>query len=100
MAEHQLPKLTVRVRFPSPAPVTEARFGSLQRLHATRERTAQRLNMTVEEARQRSEKDIPLGRIGAPEELAALVAFLASRQGGYITGASIPVDGGLTKGIW
>ncbi len=70
------------------------------RLRSLMERTAQQLNISVDEARQRSEKDIPLGRIGTPEELAALVAFLASRQGGYITGASIPVDGGLMKGIW
>ncbi|GGA89648.1 SDR family oxidoreductase [Puia dinghuensis] len=43
-------------------------------------------------------KDIPLGRIGRPEELAALVAFLASPLAGYITGATIPVDGGAIKG--
>lgn len=42
----------------------------------------------------------PAGRIGRPEELAALVAFLASEQAGYITGASIPVDGGRLKGTF
>lgn len=42
-------------------------------------------------------KDIPLGRIGKPEELAALVAFLASPLASYITGATIPVDGGAIK---
>ncbi|HEY3263021.1 MAG TPA: SDR family oxidoreductase [Pseudonocardiaceae bacterium] len=36
------------------------------------------------------------GRFGAPEELAATVVFLASRAGGYITGTTLPVDGGLT----
>lgn len=70
------------------------------RLRSLRERTAQQLGITVEEALKQSEKDVPLGRLGKPEELAALVAFLASRQGGYITGTSIPVDGGLMKGIW
>jgi 3-oxoacyl-[acyl-carrier protein] reductase len=49
-----------------------------------------------EQLAQRS-KDIPLGRIGKPEELAALVAFLASPLAGYITGATIPVDGGAIK---
>ncbi len=42
-------------------------------------------------------KDIPMGRIGRPEELAALVTFLASPLAGYITGTTIPVDGGAVK---
>jgi 3-oxoacyl-[acyl-carrier protein] reductase len=70
------------------------------RQRSLRERTAQQLGITVEEAIKRVEKNIPLGRLGEPEELAALVAFLASRQAAYITGASIPVDGGIMKGIW
>lgn len=41
----------------------------------------------------------PLGRIGTPEELAALVAFLASEKASYITGTSIAVDGGFVKGL-
>jgi 3-oxoacyl-[acyl-carrier protein] reductase len=40
----------------------------------------------------------PLGRFGAPEEVAATIAFLASESAGYITGAVIPVDGGLGMG--
>lgn len=42
-------------------------------------------------------KPIPLGRVGQPEELAALVAFLASERASYITGVSIPVDGGRIR---
>jgi len=41
-----------------------------------------------------------VGRLGKPEELAALVVFLASEQAGYITGASVAVDGGLAKGLY
>jgi 3-oxoacyl-[acyl-carrier protein] reductase len=39
-------------------------------------------------------KDIPLGRLGRPEEIAGLVAYLASSLGGYVTGATLHVDGG------
>jgi 3-oxoacyl-[acyl-carrier protein] reductase len=41
----------------------------------------------------------PMKRMGKPEELAALVAFLASEQAAYITGTTIPVDGGYFKGL-
>lgn len=41
---------------------------------------------------------VPLGRMGAPEEIAAAVAFLASESAGYITGAILPVDGGAAMG--
>ncbi len=40
-----------------------------------------------------------VGRLGKPEELASLIAFLASERAGYITGAAIAVDGGQTAGI-
>lgn len=44
-------------------------------------------------------KEIPLRRLARPEEFAALVAFLASERAGYITGTSIPVDGGWIKSL-
>ena len=39
---------------------------------------------------------IPLGRVGAPEDLAGVAVFLASPAAGYITGQVIPLDGGMT----
>jgi 3-oxoacyl-[acyl-carrier protein] reductase len=42
--------------------------------------------------------DVPLGRMGDPEELANLVVFLASEKSSYITGSVFTVDGGLVKG--
>ena len=53
-----------------------------------------------EQAIQDRAKSIPLGRIGKPEELAALVTFLASEQAAYITGTTIPVDGGASRSIY
>ncbi len=41
---------------------------------------------------------IPLGRAGTPEDVAAAVAFLARPEAAYITGVTLPVDGGLTAG--
>ncbi len=41
---------------------------------------------------------VPLGRMAAPEEVAAAVRWLASEEAGYLTGAVIPVDGGLGMG--
>jgi glucose 1-dehydrogenase len=41
--------------------------------------------------------NIPLGRMGTPEDVAGLVAFLASDDGAYITGSTFVVDGGLMR---
>lgn len=47
----------------------------------------------------RWEREIPMGRLGDPREFAALVAFLCSERASYVTGTSITVDGGWTRGL-
>ncbi|MBC8412582.1 MAG: 3-oxoacyl-[acyl-carrier-protein] reductase [Nitrospira sp.] len=58
-------------------------------------------DMTVRARKRASEEileRIPAGRFGEPEDIAALIVFLASEQASYITGQSICVDGGMTIG--
>ncbi len=48
------------------------------------------------ETREAVEARVPLGRIGAPDDVAGLTLLLASRAGAYMTGTVIPLDGGIT----
>jgi 3-oxoacyl-[acyl-carrier protein] reductase len=64
------------------------------------EARAKTANMSVEEVLSSMEKDIPIGRIGKPKELADLVVFLSSERASYITGTTIQVDGGAVKGVY
>ncbi|PYV24671.1 MAG: 3-oxoacyl-ACP reductase [Acidobacteria bacterium] len=50
--------------------------------------------------RARWASQIPMGRLGTPEEFANLVVFLASERASYITGVSVAVDGGFVRGIY
>jgi 3-oxoacyl-[acyl-carrier protein] reductase len=66
--------------------------------HALQEQMAQ--GKSESEALRFITQDIPMRRIGKPEELGALVAFLASEQAGYITGTTIQIDGGLVRAVF
>ena len=50
----------------------------------------------VEEARRVRAREIPLGRLGMPEDVAELAVYLASDEASWVTGAAWPLDGGLT----
>jgi NAD(P)-dependent dehydrogenase (short-subunit alcohol dehydrogenase family) len=54
----------------------------------------------VEAARQHRLQFHPLGRLGQPDDIAAAVAFLASEDAAFITGVTLPVDGGLTTQLY
>ena len=47
-----------------------------------------------EDTVERWRRSVPLGRLGSPEEVASLIAFLATTGGAYITGTTVLIDGG------
>ena len=70
-----------------------------ERLVELAARIAKDKGVSEEEAYASWETEIPAGRLGEPSELASLIAFLTSDRASYITGTSIPVDGGWIKSL-
>lgn len=70
-----------------------------ERLDELVEVQAKNAGLSRDKILERLSAQVPLGRIGKPEEFAATVAFLASERASYMNGCSIAVDGGFTKGL-
>ena len=70
-----------------------------ERVRLTDEAVAERESVPAEQVKRRSVATIPLGRYGEPEEVADMAAFLASARAGYVTGATIRVDGGIVRHV-
>jgi len=83
-----LGKYGIRVNAVNPGNTLTERLQEALRLDA------QKQGITEAEALRRNEERVPLGRLAKPEEVAAVVLFLASEQASYVTGAIIPMDGG------
>lgn len=71
-----------------------------QRIWKVYEARAKNSPLTTEEIAEQAARNIPLGRLGNPVELANMVAFLASDKASYITGQTICVDGGITNTLF
>ena len=71
----------VTVNLVAPGPITTAMIDALS-----------------DDRRAEMQSQVPLGRLGTPDEVAAVVAFLCSDAAGYVTGAIVPVDGGMGMG--
>lgn len=77
----------------APGPIMTARMTAIHGAHA------RSLGISVDEQIKRFAETVPARRIGRPEEIGDLCAYLCSRQAGYLTGQSIVVDGGITRAI-
>ena len=71
-----------------------------ERLVELAEHLSKQAGTTVEDVFAGWEATVPARRLGEPEELAAMVAFLASDRAGYMTGVTVQVDGGSVMGLF
>lgn len=89
----ELAKDNILINTLGPGRIATDRVESLDRL------AAKEKQMSYEDVKQASEKSIPLGRYGKPEEFAKHTVFLCSGANTYVTGQAFLVDGGLVKAL-
>jgi 3-oxoacyl-[acyl-carrier protein] reductase len=53
----------------------------------------------MEEAQEIAQREIPAGRLGTVEEMAAVAAFLCSTRASFVTGEAVRIDGGMTRAV-
>lgn len=83
----------IRVNCISPGRVATERIAQLD------EANAKKNNLNLDEVKQRSLANIPMGRLGDPEEFGKVAAFLCSEAASYMTGSTLFVDGGSVKAL-
>jgi 3-oxoacyl-[acyl-carrier protein] reductase len=74
-------------------------FTATERSRSLLETRAKNQGVSVEVVLANLEKEIPIGRMATPEEVAAMFVFLASEAAGSVTGQTFLVDGGSYKGL-
>jgi 3-oxoacyl-[acyl-carrier protein] reductase len=89
----QYGKHNILINAVNPGPVQTERWDTLEKAMARDK------GLTQEEAHELALRSIPLGRLNTPEEVAGLVAFLASEQNTYVTGTLIGIDGAQRKAL-
>jgi len=87
-------KSKVLVTGVSPGPVKTERWDSLMA------QQAKAAGEDIENYVKERSREFPLGRIALPEEVADVVCFLASERASYLTGITVTVDGGITRGVY
>ncbi|MEJ2583726.1 MAG: SDR family oxidoreductase [Robiginitalea sp.] len=72
-------------------------YFNTERLKGLNDKKAETMGISPDEVTGRLISQVPVRRLGKPEEYGYLVAFLASRQAAYLTGTALPLDGGLLR---